>query len=330
MNGSDGNDHWKDLADEIGAEVPAETDVPLESEDRTEPTQDEPEPATEQSARRQAAPPPPPPEADWDELAADLGLEAPPAPATPSEAPRSARPSPKPTPPAAPEPTRPARSKPAPAAPQQAADSFAAWLDDVAPSSSTAAEETELPSEDPLELPSAPDVSFEELAEGMAAEVEGDLETAEALFESPDEMDEREVAERRQRRRRRRGRRGRSETPKDSEGDQPAVEPTEERSRTRSERTEEDREGAPPRRRRRRRRSSSDDAGKPRSDSTDRATSEDDADELELDEGTSRKHRNIPTWEEVIGCVIESNVNSRSRAPRGDGRRRRGGGRRRS
>ncbi len=293
MNAPDSKDHWKELADEIGAEVP---EMP-EAAPAPPPAPEAAEPSS--PSKRAASPPPPPPEADWDALAADLGLEVEPAPSA------------TPTPPVANEPqgaetpVMPERDKEIEPEPF---DPLAAWdKPPEAPSEQPATAEPE--ARDPLELPPAPDVSFQEFAEEMASD------ESESMFESPDAEDAREVAERRQRRRRRRGRRGRGES-----SDEPRVEP-ERRAEVESRTEPTDEEEAPPRRRRRRARRSSDD----RADSAEKAAAEP-VDEAA--EPAPKKHRNIPTWQEVIGSVIESNLGSRSRSSRGDGRRRRGGRRR--
>ncbi|MCG8584994.1 MAG: hypothetical protein MI757_09810, partial [Pirellulales bacterium] len=71
-----------------------------------------------------------------------------------------------------------------------------------------------------------------------------------------------------------------------------------------------------------------------RHDQEDAVVDEDDGDvEPQASEGSDRpKHRNIPTWPEAIGMIVDSNLESRSKSPsaeRGRGRGRGRGGRRR-
>jgi len=188
MNSSESGDHWRSLAEELGAEVPSEPESESESA-RHDQAESAPETVSRAADRpapttRPAPSPVPPAESsdvgDWDRLAEEFGIDVPPEPAPASQAAGESRREPEDVSPPVPRNWEPAES---PAA-------------------------LEEPTADPLELPGEPEESFVELAEEMASDdVRGEAELGSSLIEVPDQADEEEVAERRRRRRRRRGRR---------------------------------------------------------------------------------------------------------------------------
>ncbi len=194
MNSPESDDHWRSLAEELGAEVAPEPESESEPGPQDQ-TESAPETETASRAADRPAPTPRPAtrpapslvppaessdEGDWDRLAEEFGIDVPPEPAPASQAASESRRQPEDLSPPGPRGGEPAES---PAA-------------------------LEEPTADPLELPGEPEESFVELAEEMASdEVRDEAVAGASLIEVPDQADEAEVAERRRRRRRRRGRR---------------------------------------------------------------------------------------------------------------------------
>lgn len=156
-------------------------------------------------------------------------------------------------------------------------------------------------------------------------------DSLDATASSEDDEDE-EKPKRKRSRRRRRGGRGRKSADEQTVTDETSEESSEELSAE----TSEDDEPAKPKRRRRRRSRS----GEKRGEAAERGESPDgelEDTELGEDEAPRRgrqRHRNIPTWSEAIGMIVDANLEQRARSPskpqssrggRGRGGRRRGG-----
>ena len=152
-----------------------------------------------------------------------------------------------------------------------------------------------------------------------------------ATSSSEDDEDE-EKPKRKRSRRRRRGGRGRKPADEQTVTDETSEESSEEASAE----TSEDEEPTKPKRRRRRRSRS----GEKRGEAVERGESPDgelEDTELGEDEAPRRarqRHRNIPTWSEAIGMIVDANLEQRAKSPskpqssrggRGRGGRRRGG-----
>ena len=159
-----------------------------------------------------------------------------------------------------------------------------------------------------------------------------------------DEGDETDRPKRKRSRRRRRGGKGRKSAAQQAEGesasgDDPSSDGNEQIELTEEVSTEDTKK---PRRRRSRRGPRSEEA---ETASTGTSEFDDDFDEDESDgedrpRGGSRgrtRHRNLPTWSEAIGMIVDANLEQRAKSPskpqasrgRGSGRGGRGGGRRR-
>ena len=190
--GGSNDDHWAELAREIGADVPPEAPVKEPAEE-----------AEANAERANAAPEAPPPE--------------------PFE--------PDAEPPRAPEVVAEESDEPSSFGPIEAADQAAeravrqerALAQPADESSgdgwSRVAEEVGAdvpPLDDPLELPAEPEESFEALAEEMAGEA-GGAESGTSLIDVPSEADVQHVTERRRQRRRRSRSSKKNEGPSDSQ-----------------------------------------------------------------------------------------------------------------
>ncbi len=151
--------------------------------------------------------------------------------------------------------------------------------------------------------------------------------------DEPDQSEEEEDRPKRKRaRRRRRGGRGRKSA--DLEASNETASDADEKK---AEELAEDGDSPRPKRRRRRRSRGSADGGDGQSaaeDQLEEAVTGEDNDEGENPRRGRQRHRNIPTWSEAIGMIVDSNLEERAKSPskpqssrggRGRGGRRRGG-----
>jgi ribonuclease E len=321
--------HWQELADELGAESPeASEGMPAIEESVTElPAAELPPPSPKRSrddSERSQGP-------NWSLLADELGLEPmptaePPAAEVPEElagdeADEEAVEEAKPEEFAAVEEPSDTRDWAPPAEDEERIE--------VAQEEPVAEEEAET-DQDPLSLDSEPFV--DEVAEALDLETDEEIEEAEATQGQ-------EEAPPRPRRRRRGGRRRRRADAPDADStateDVEEAEPKEEMEVDREEEAAVADEGPPEpttrKRRRRRRRAprGEREAGEPKDAAEDADLDDEDDDGEELPEGADQgrraaKHRKIPSWAEAIGVIIEGNLASRSRGQggsRGRGRR---------
>ncbi len=147
-----------------------------------------------------------------------------------------------------------------------------------------------------------------------------------------DEDEEEDRPKRKRSRRRRRGGRGRKSAEADAT-DEVASETGDEAS---EEATEESEISRPKRRRRRRSRTTGEgsDNQNAAEDQTEEAVISNDGEDSENPKRGRQRHRNIPTWSEAIGMIVDSNLEERAKSPskpqssrggRGRGGRRRGG-----
>ena len=337
-------DHWKSLADDIGAEVPADRYESPATADRNREAAPSPSPAASPRSRPKRQRPTTTKKVHWNQLADELGVEA---------------------------------EDPEPATPVDSVSSVSDGSDEVPETGHVVEEVTEISQEvsvapEPWALPSAtadfPDQPIAgplpDLA-GRDAVAPGELSpdtydndplvvrhepfvdevpTANDIDSEADEDEgppvEDEVAEsdepRPRRRRRRGGRRRRRDVDRTDTAEVPAtsgdveVEP----QGTAECDNDADSSGEPdevvaveePRRRRRRRR-------RPAPSGTDESSTEaevvESAPEAPPSDGEGRtrsKHKKIPSWSEAIGVIVTTNLNSREKTPSGGrGSRRRGG-----
>ena len=302
MNDSDSQSHWNALASEIGADVPKPQEKQEEVVEVTEKITEEsetPKSATKETQskpRKTRSTPQALPPSDWAAVASDLGIEVAPEvfPEVTTE----------------PEVTEassgPAVTEPFPDVSQVAPETI------EAPPVIVAAKQIEQPASESETVDSSfGDDVFESES---AADPLANFESKESIFDSSESETQKEPEQdetRRPRRRRRRGRgRGRSSA-SSSETDQKSDEGTADANAATTAGREVE----------------SDTTKRPRR-SENRQTSGD-SELNDDDEGSTprKKHRNIPTWEEVMGSVVDRNMNSRS-TPKPEGRRRRGGRRR--
>lgn len=179
-----------------------------------------------------------------------------------------------------------------------------------------------------------------EVEEDDSSDVEEKSEADEAEALSTDEDEE--AAERpKRRRRRRRGRRGRGEGKSETGEEQETDDSEDAVSEATSEEDTDDEDSERERPKRRRRRRGRRGSRAERSESDDQ-TAEGESDDFEDDDvedqllasengskGTRRRaaHRNLPTWTEAIGCIVDANIEQRSKAPAKQSSRGRGRGR---
>ena len=299
MNDSDSQSHWNALASEIGADVPKPQEKQEEVVEVTEKITEESETpksatkGTESKPRKTRSTPPALPPSDWAAVASDLGIEVAPEvfPEVPAE----------------PEVTEassdPAVTEPFPDVSQDAPETI------EAPPVIVAAKQIEQPAVESKTLDSSfgDDVfESESVADPLA-----DFESKESIFDSSDSETQKKPEQdetRRPRRRRRRGRgRGRS-----SEGSSETGQKSDEGNADANAETTADREVE------------SGTTQEPRRSETRQTPGDGESSDDDAESTPRKKHRNITTWEEVMGSVVDRNMNSRS-TPKPEGRRRRGG-----
>jgi len=321
------SDHWNDLASNLGA-------TPAEESPQPSAGPSEAEAAVPDSSRKEAtdaaalparpAPPRPKPQraSDWGSLASELGIEVPAEPVEGEAA--------KPSPIEQASPTAPLREE-APFAPMAESTSSSLTVEDIWPDMAQPEAEKAAPAE--AEPPTPGSTEF---GAGLTAELDAVAGNAASAPLDPahDETTAEESdteAPRKKSRRRRRRRKPRS----DEQADKTTEAATTRDSDQDTDDDEDDQERTSRRRPRRR---------KPRSDSdetTDRSSDEsavadrdpdDDTDDEHSRGGRTKKagHKQIPTWEEAIGIIVEKNLASRSRRGGGGGGGSRSRGRRSS